>query len=395
LITTNNFAKETVLQLRKANLYRTLRSVSAIRKMDIRIDGRRAVNFCSNDYLGLSQNPAVLKATRDRLCQISQCSSRLVSGNSPDIDSLEKRLAKHRRTECALAYPTGYMANLGVLTVLADKTSIIYSDEFNHSSIIDGCRLSGATIRIFRHNNVNDLQRLIDTDKKLKLNSRKRIIITEGIFSMNGDIANLSEICQIAKAVNAMTILDDAHGDFILGHSKEYAGTPDLFRVSRDIDVHVSSLSKALGCFGGYIAASYYIRELLINKSRQLIYTSAIPSYLCQAAIASISVAAKGFLQKKLCRNIEYFVEALRKLGFSTSSSSTPIIPIIVRDEKSSVDISNSLLKRGVFVQAIRYPTVKKGRAQLRVSLTAIHDRRDLDFALSCLETTARKYQLI
>lgn len=363
--------------------------------MDIRIDGRRAINFCSNDYLGLSQNPAVLKATRDHLCQISQCSSRLVSGNSPDIDSLEKRLAKHRRTECALAYPTGYMANLGVLTVLADKTSIIYSDEFNHSSIIDGCRLSGATIRIFRHNNVNDLQRLIDTDKKLKLKSRKKIIITEGIFSMNGDIANLSEICQIAKAVNAITILDDAHGDFILGHSKEYAGTPDLFRVSRDIDVHVSSLSKALGCFGGYIAASYYIRELLINKSRQLIYTSAIPSYLCQAAIASISVAAKGILQKKLCRNIEYFVQALRKLGFSTGSSSTPIIPIIVRDEKSSVNISNSLLKRGVFVQAIRYPTVKKGRAQLRVSLTAIHDRKDLDFALSCLETTARKYQMI
>ena len=395
MITTNNFAKEKILQLRKANLYRTLRRVSAIRKMDIRIDGRRAINFCSNDYLGLSQNPAVLKATRDHLCQISQCSSRLVSGNSPDIDGLEKRLAKHRRTECALAYPTGYMANLGALTVLADKTSIIYSDEFNHSSIIDGCRLSGATIRIFRHNNVNDLQRLIDTDKKLKLKSRKRIIITEGIFSMNGDIANLSEICQIAKAVNAITILDDAHGDFILGHSKEYSGTPDLFRVSRDIDVHVSSLSKALGCFGGYIAASYYVRELLINKSRQLIYTSAIPSYLCQAAIASISVAAKGFLQKKLCRNIEYFVEALRKLGFSTGSSSTPIIPIIVRDEKSSVNISNSLLKRGVFVQAIRYPTVKKGRAQLRVSLTAIHDRKDLDFALSCLETTARKYQLI
>jgi glycine C-acetyltransferase len=393
LITSNNFAKEKILQIRKAYLYRTLRRISTIRKMDIRIDGSRAINFCSNDYLGLSQNPAVLKVTRDHLCQVSQCSSRLVSGNSPDIDSLEKRLAKHRRTESALAYPTGYMANLGVLTVLADKTSIIYSDEFNHSSIIDGCRLSGATIRIFRHNNVNDLQRLIDTDKKLK--SGKKIIITEGVFSMNGDIANLSKICQIAKAVNAITILDDAHGDFILGHSKEYAGTPDLFRVSRDIDVHVSSLSKALGCFGGYIAAPYYIRELLINKSRQLIYTSAIPSYLCQAAIASISVASKGFLQKKLYRNIEYFVEALRKLGFSTGSSSTPIIPIIVKDEKSSVNISSSLLKKGVFVQAIRYPTVRKGRAQLRVSLSAIHDRKDLDFALSCLETTARKYQLI
>jgi glycine C-acetyltransferase len=393
LITNKNFAKEKLLQMRRANLYRVLKIVSTIKKMDIRIDGTRAINFCSNDYLGLSQNPTVLQAARNHLYQISQCSSRLISGNSPDIDKLEKRLAKHRSAECALVYPTGYMANLGVLTVIADTASIIYSDEFNHSSIIDGSRLSGATIRIFRHNNANDLQRLIDADKNL--NSRRKIIVTEGIFSMNGDIADLPKICQIARAANAFTILDDAHGDFVLGHSKEYSGTPDHFRVSINIDIHVSSLSKALGCFGGYVAASHHIRELLINKSRQLIYTSAIPSSFCQAAIASISVASEGFLQKKLFKNIEYFVGALRKLGLSTSSSVTPIIPIFVGNEKLCVNISNSLLKKGVFVQAIRYPTVMKGRAQLRVSITAMHCSKDLDFALSCFETTARKYQLI
>jgi glycine C-acetyltransferase len=393
LITNKNFAKEELLQIRRANLYRALKGISTIKKMDIWIDGTRAINFCSNDYLGLSQNPRVLNVARGHLYQISQCSSRLVSGNSPDIDKLEKRLAKHRRTESALVYTTGYMANLGVLTVLADKNSIIYSDEFNHSSIIDGCRLSGATIRIFGHNNVNELQQLIDTDKKLK--SRKKIIITEGIFSMNGDIADLSKICQIAKAVNAITILDDAHGDFILGHSREYSGTPDYLQVSTDIDVHVSSLSKALGCFGGYVAASHHVRELLINKSRQLIYTSAIPSCLCQAAIASISVASKGFLQKRLFKNIEYFAEALRKLGLSTGSPVAPIIPIIVGNEKPCVNISKSLLQKGVFVQAIRYPTVMRGRAQLRVSITALHGRNDLDFALSSIEATARKYKLI
>jgi glycine C-acetyltransferase len=393
LITDKNFAKEELLNIRRENLYRALKKVSTIKKMDIRIDGTPAINFCSNDYLGLSQYPTVLKAARDHLYQISQCSSRLISGNSPNIDKLERRLAKHRGTESALVYPTGYMANLGVLTVIADKPSIIYSDEFNHSSIIDGCRLSGATIRVFKHNNVNDLQQLTDADKNLK--SKRKIIITEGIFSMNGDIADLSKICQVARAVNAITILDDAHGDFILGHSNEYPGTPDLFRVSTNIDVHISSLSKALGCFGGYVAASHHIRELLINKSRQFIYTSAIPSGLCQAAIASISVASKGFLQKKLFRNIEYFVGVLRKLGLSTSSSVTPIIPILVGNEKSCVNISNSLLKKGVFVQAIRYPTVMKGGAQLRVSITAMHCRKDLDFALSSFETTARKYQLI
>jgi glycine C-acetyltransferase len=305
---------------------------------------------------------------------------------------LEDILANHRKTECALVYSTGYMANLGVLTTMADKSSIIYSDEFNHSSIIDGCRLSGATVKIFSHNNVNDLHRLIDTDKNL--NSIRKFIITEGIFSMNGNIANLSEICQLAKDANAITILDDAHGDFILGRSKSYSGTADLLRVSRLIDVNISSLSKAIGCFGGYIAASHYIRELLINESRQLIYTSAIPAHLCRAAVASISMASTGVLQKKLRRNIEYFVNALRKLDLVTGNYSSPIIPILVGDEKTAVSISNSLLKKGIFIQAIRFPTVRKGRAQLRISLTAVHDREQLDFALSSLEIIGRKYKL-
>jgi glycine C-acetyltransferase len=383
LIKLENYAKKKLASIRRESLYRRLKTIATIKKMRIQIDGNRAINFCSNDYLGLSQNPAVLRAAKNKLYQVSQCSSRLISGNSPDIQMLEDILANHRKTECALVYSTGYMANLGVLTTMADKSSIIYSDEFNHSSIIDGCRLSGATVKIFSHNNVNDLHRLIDTDKNL--NSIRKFIITEGIFSMNGNIANLSEICQLAKDANAITILDDAHGDFILGRSKSYSGTADLLRVSRLIDVNISSLSKAIGCFGGYIAASHYIRELLINKSRQLIYTSAIPAHLCRAAVASISMASTGVLQKKLRRNIEYLV---------TGNYSSPIIPILVGDEKTAVSISNSLLKKGIFIQAIRFPTVRKGRAQLRISLTAVHDREQLDFALSSLEIIGRKYKL-
>ena len=392
LIKLENYAKKKLASIRRESLYRRLKTVATIKKMRIQIDGNRAINFCSNDYLGLSQNPAVLRAAKNKLYQVSQCSSRLISGNSPDIQMLEDILANHRKTECALVYSTGYMANLGVLTAMADKNSIIYSDEFNHSSIIDGCRLSGATVKIFSHNNVNDLHRLIDTHKNL--NSIRKFIITEGIFSMNGNIANLSEICQLARDANAITILDDAHGDFILGRSKSYSGTADLLRVSRLIDVNISSLSKAIGCFGGYIAASRNIRELLINKSRQLIYTSAIPAHLCRAAVASISMASTGVLQKRLSRNIEYFVNALRKLDLVTGNYSSPIIPILVGDEKTSVSISNSLLKKGIFIQAIRFPTVRKGRAQLRISLTAVHDREQLDFALSSLEIIGRKYKL-
>ena len=386
------YAKKKLESIRRKSLYRRLNIIATIEKMQIQIDGNRAINFCSNDYLGLSQNPTMLRTVKTKLHQISQCSSRLVSGNSPDIQMLEDILANHRKTEGALVYSTGYMANLGVLTAMADQNSVIYSDEFNHSSIIDGCRLSGATIKIFCHNNASDLQRLIDTDKNLS--SVRKFIITEGIFSMNGNIANLSEICQLAKDANAITILDDAHGDFILGRSKDYSGTADLLGVSRFVDIHISSLSKAIGCFGGYIAASHYIRELLINKSRQLIYTSALPSHLCRAAATSITVASTGLLQKKLRRNVEYFVKALRNLGLATGNYSGPIIPILIGDEKITVSISNFLLKKGVFIQAIRFPTVRKGRAQLRISLTAIHDREELDLALASLDTAGRRYKL-
>jgi glycine C-acetyltransferase len=179
-----------------------------------------------------------------------------------------------------------------------------------------------------------------------------------------------------------------------LGRSKDYSGTADLLGVSRFIDIHISSLSKAIGCFGGYIAASHNIIELLINKSRQLVYTSALPSHLCRAAVTSISVASTGLLQKKLRRNVEYFVKALRNLGLVTGNYSGPIIPILIGDEKITVSVSNFLLKKGVFIQAIRFPTVRKGRAQLRISLTAIHDREQLDFALASLEILGRRYKL-
>src|SRR5918997_7208702 len=259
MIAKKKYAMMKLAEIRREKLYRTLKKVSLISDMVIKVDGSRAINFCSNDYLGLSQHPAVLKAAKRRLNQVSQCSSRLLSGSSYDIHKLEDKLAKHRKTSSALVYPTGYMANIGVLTTLADKDSIIYSDELNHSSIIDGCRLSGATIRVFRHNDISSLRGTIFADRHLI--SKRKIIVTEGVFSMNGEIARLSEICKIAKDSNAVTVLDDAHADFILGHTKEHSGTADLLGVSHLIDVHVSSLSKALGSFGGYVATSHYVRE--------------------------------------------------------------------------------------------------------------------------------------
>ena len=376
-------------EIKRKNLYRTLKKISLVKGMVIEVDGRRAINFSSNDYLGLSQHPAVLKAAKGKMSQVSQCSSRLLSGSSSDIHALEDKLAEHRNVSSALVYPTGYMANIGLLTTLADKDSIIYSDGLNHSSIIDGCRLSGASIKVFRHNDISSLRGTIFADRHLM--SKRKIIVTEGVFSMNGNIARLYEICKIAKDSNAVTVLDDAHGDFILGHTKEHSGTADLLGVSHLIDVHVSSLSKALGSFGGYVATSHYVRELLINSSKQFIYTSAIPSHLCRAAMAAISVTTQGLRQKRLSKNINYFMEGLKKLGVATGQFASPIIPIMIGNEVVSTQIARRLLKMGIFVQAIRYPTVRRGRAQLRVSITSEHTIEDLDFAISCLEKVGSK----
>ena len=376
-------------EIKRKNLYRTLKKISLVKGMVIEVDGRRAINFSSNDYLGLSQHPAVLKAAKGKMSQVSQCSSRLLSGSSSDIHALEDKLAEHRNVSSALVYPTGYMANIGLLTTLADRDSVIYSDELNHSSIIDGCRLSGASVKVFRHNDISSLRGTIFADRHLM--SKRKIIVTEGVFSMNGNIARLYEICKIAKDSNAVTVLDDAHGDFILGHTKEHSGTADLLGVSHLIDVHVSSLSKALGSFGGYVATSHYIRELLINSSKQFIYTSAIPSHLCRAAMAAISVSTEGLRQKRLSKNINYFMEGLKKLGVATGQFASPIIPIMIGNEVVSTLIARRLLKMGIFVQAIRYPTVRRGRAQLRVSITSEHTIEDLDFAISCLEKVRSK----
>jgi glycine C-acetyltransferase len=389
MTTKKGFVHMKLEEIRRKNLYRTLKKISLVKDMVIEVDGRRAINFSSNDYLGLSQHPAVLKAAKGKMSQVSQCSSRLLSGSSSDIHALEDKLAEHRNVSSALVYPTGYMANIGLLTTLADKDSIIYSDELNHSSIIDGCRLSGASIKVFRHNDISSLRGTIFADRHLM--SKRKIIVTEGIFSMNGSIARLYEICKIAKDSNAVTVLDDAHGDFILGHTKEHSGTADMLGVSHLIDVHVSSLSKALGSFGGYVATSHYIRELLINSSKQFIYTSAIPSHLCRAAMAAISVTTTGLRQNRLSKNIYYFMEGLKKLGAVTGQFASPIIPIMIGNEVVCIQIARRLLKMGIFVQAIRYPTVRRGRAQLRVSITSEHTIEDLDFAISCLEKVRSK----
>ena len=374
------FVRDQLNSLEKSGLYRRLRTVIARGPM-ANVDGKEVINLCSNDYLGLSKNKQVIEKTITALSEeVSQCASRSIAGNHPKMIELEGLLAFHRGTESALLYPTGYTANLGVVTTIADKNSTIFSDELNHASIVDACRLSGATIVVFRHNDTDHLQEL------MQRGSGRKIVITEGIFSMDGDMGKLAEIKSIADHHDAITIIDDAHGDFIFGPT--FSGLPAKMGVN--FDIHVSSMSKALGCFGGYVATTFPIRELLINTSRQFIYTSALPDHLCSAAIAAIPIAKSGYLQRRLQCNIIYFSEEIKRLGFKVGNSTSQIIPLIVGNEAQALEFSKELLQEGVFAQAIRYPTVRKGHARLRISLNATHRQEHLDSAITALENAGR-----
>lgn len=380
------FIKADINELKKENLYRRLRIVENHNGSAI-VDNNKIINFNSNDYLGLSSNQEIIKNTLKKFDEISQCSSRLVGGNSVDIIKLEKSLSKHRKTESSLVYTTGYSSVLGVLSALADSDTTIFSDELNHASIIDGCRLSNAKIKIFRH---NDSEHLLG---KLKGTRGKKILVTEGLFSIEGDISNLNSICNLAKELGVFIIVDDAHGDFVFG--KNGSGTPSELKVDKLIDVHISSLSKALGCFGGYVACTNMVRDYLINKSRQFIFTSALPNHLCISALNAIRIAKNGNLQRKLFTNVKLLNNGLKKVGFDIGNSCSQIIPIHVGSETLTMILANKLIQKGIFVHPMRFPTVKKGCALLRLSLSASHTKEQLIYTLGELENIGKKYKVI
>jgi glycine C-acetyltransferase len=378
-----SFIEREIRALKTDNIYRKLQKVQR-HNAYVTVNGKRAINLSSNDYLGLSHHPLIISEVIRSLKEISSCSSRLVAGNSDDIVDLEFRLAQHRNTESSLVYPSGYTAVLGAVSAIANKDTVIFSDELNHASIVDGCRLSGAKICIFKHNDPNQLYELMNKEK-----ASKAIVVTEGVFSITGDIPNLSAICKIAKEHEALTIIDDAHGDFIFGPHGE--GIPSYLKVADMVDVHVSSLSKGLGCFGGYVATSTEIRKFLINKSRQFMFTSALPSHLCVASISAINLAKNGSLQKKLFANVGVIRDCLKKCAFDVMDSGSQIIPLTIGSEKSALEFADMTLENGVFAYPMRFPSVKKGSSILRLSLTASHNRKQLMNVVQIMEKVRRK----
>lgn len=386
LASIREFINSDIDRLKSESLYRKLRNID-YHNGSFLINNKEIINYNSNDYLGLSTNQIIIRNTVKGFDEISQCSSRLVGGNNLNIEKLENSLSKHRNTESSLVYTTGYTAVLGVLSTLADNQTTIFSDESNHASIIDGCKLSNSKIKVFRHNDVENLLELVRGVKG------KKILVTEGVFSIGGDMSKLKSICNLAKEFGLFTIVDDAHGDFVFG--KNASGTPSELGVNALIDVHISSLSKALGCFGGYVACAKTVRDYLINKSRQFIFTSAIPTHLCKSALSGINIAKKGILQRKLFKNVKLLHDGLTDMGFDIGDTSSQIIPVHIGSEKLAIKFADVLLQKGILVHPMRFPTVKKGCAVLRLSLNASHIKEQLNYTLDHLEWIGKKYNII
>jgi len=363
-------------KIKQNNLYRKLR-YGKVEKSHITINGKKLLNLCSNDYLGIH-------TTKIHFKQL-QSSSRLVSGNDESYKKLEDTLAKHKSKQNSLVYPTGYMANLGAISSIAKKGDLILSDELNHASIIESCKLSNAKVLIYRHNDMQDLQ------KKLKQKGKNKIVITEGIFSMDGDFSSLKQITEISEKAKAIIIVDDAHGDFVIG--KDGKGTPNYFNVSKKIDLYISSLSKGLGSFGGYVASQNNVIDLCINKSKSFIYTSALPSFLIDYSLKRFE-SNREKQRKKLEKNTKQLTKGLIQIGYKINSQ-THIIPIIIGNEKSAMDFGEFLFSNGVFAQPIRYPTVPKNQARLRISMTAWLSRKDIEVALSVFDKAAKKFNIV
>jgi glycine C-acetyltransferase len=368
-----NFIDSELEEIKKNHLLRELK-YGIIKGSKILIQGKSLLNLCSNDYLGIP----VTKLKIDQM----QSSSRLVSGNDEIYKKLEKKLANHKSQEFSLIYPTGYMANLGAISSIAKKGDLILSDELNHASIIESCKLSGATVLIYKHNDMNELK------QKLEQKSKNKFVVTEGIFSMDGDFSNLEEMIEITQKTDSISILDDAHGDFVVGNDGK--GTGDYFGVSKKIDLYISSLSKGLGSFGGYIASYKKVVDLNINKSKSFIYTSALPSFLVEYSLRRFE-SNRESQRKKLQKNVELFLKRLREIGYEINSQ-TQIIPIIIGKEKTAMEFGEFLFKNGIYAQPIRYPTVPKNQARLRISVTAWLSHKEIENSIIIFEKAFQKF---
>ncbi len=362
---------------------RHLRTINSPQESHVIVNGRRMLCFASNNYLGLAHHPRIRAAVRDAVEQWGwgAGASRLVAGHMAPHGQLEQRLAEFKKTESALVFPTGYQANLAAIRALAGRNDVILLDKLNHASIIDAARGSGAVLRVFPHRDYRKLESLLQRSAA----ARRRVIVTDTLFSMDGDFADLPRLVELKRRYAALLSVDEAHATGVFGATGR--GLAEVMGAEEEIDVVVGTLSKALGGIGGFIAGSRAFIEWVINTAGSFIYTTAIPPAACAAATAALElVTAEPWRREKLLRMADGLRAALQVRGFDIADSTSQIVPIVIGDNEAALRLSRHLEENDIFVPAIRPPTVPRGRARLRISLTAEHEEADIERLLNALD---------
>ena len=387
-----DFLKNRLELLQNAGEYRTLRELCGPQSTTATINGRKVVQFSSNNYLGLADHPRLKAAAREAVDRYGTGAgaSRLVCGNLELNGKLEENIAKLKKKERALLFSTGYMANIGTITALMEAGHGIFSDECNHASIIDGCRMAKAETRVYPHKDMEALEKALMESK----HCRQRLVVTDGIFSMDGDIAPLPDLVSLAERYECMLMVDDAHATGVLG--AHGGGTGEHFSLEDRVDITMGTLGKALGGFGAFVAGDHSLRAFLINRARPFIFTTGLPPAVIASGIAACELLEEEpALRVKLWENVAFFREGMETLGFDLLESETQIIPVLVGDASLTMQMGEMLFHEGVFVQGVRPPAVPQGSSRLRITIMATHTQEQLEYALGALEKVGRKLGII
>lgn len=386
-----SFLDQELQNLKEQGLYRVPRSLTGQQKAVSTYDGKNVVNLSSNNYLGLANHPrlieAAVKATKE--LGVGSGAVRTIAGQMDLHQEFEKKLAEFKNVEACLVFQSGFTANSGTVSCILGREDVIISDELNHASIIDGSRLSRAQIKVYPHADMEGLRKALT-----EAEGRHKLVVTDGVFSMDGDIAPLPEIVKLAKEFGAIVMVDDAHASGVLGRNGR--GTIDHFDLHGQVDIQVGTLSKAIGVLGGYVAGPQKLIDYLVQRARPVLFSTSHPPAVTAAGMAAIDLLQEQpEIIDRLWENTEFFRSGLQSLGFDTGNSVTPIIPVIVGDEKQAMQLADELFDNGVFAQGIAFPTVPRGKARVRNIVTAAHTESDLQYALDVFAKVGKKLGII
>lgn len=375
-----DFLKNELNELKEKGTYNTIRVLESAQGPWVTINGKKMLNLCANNYLGLITNEEVKAKAKEAVDKfgVGAGAVRTIAGTLTLHEELERKLAAFKHAESVILFQSGLITNIAVIPIVVSEGDLIFSDELNHASIIDGCRLSKATIVRYKHLDVDDLKSKLEDYKDYKV---RKLIVTDGVFSMDGDIAPLPQIVELGETYGAITMVDDAHGEGVLGdHGR---GILSYFNLEGKVDIDVGTLSKAFGVIGGYVAGSQTLIDYLKQRARPFLFSTPLSPADTAALIKVVDILQEDdSLVKKLWENGNYIKEQLKSYGFNIGHSQTPITPVIIGDEKTTMEFSKMLFEEGIFAQGIVFPTVPRGTARIRVMVSAAHSKEDIDFGI-------------